>query len=247
VVVRWKGTCRVRANHDLSRVSVSFDETNLVPNAGLLPAAVLAERLDVAGLVDRRLRLARHGANSGAKALSVVGSILAGGDSIDDVAVLRAGAAGSLFDGAMVQPSKGRISRLPLACTVAACPGRTSVVESISTTIAGPVTTLPACSRERSNRSASAYAPLTQTRVLPVRAGEASGPAFASAVVATAGRGPLTVARTVTSSCSLSSRKENRRSCSTSNALLSEAIPPPVPSNAAMSTETTGSSKPCPW
>jgi hypothetical protein len=32
----------VRANHDLSRVSVSFDERNLVPNAGLLPAAVVA-------------------------------------------------------------------------------------------------------------------------------------------------------------------------------------------------------------
>jgi hypothetical protein len=32
----------VQANHELSRVSVSFDETNLVPNAGLLPAAVLA-------------------------------------------------------------------------------------------------------------------------------------------------------------------------------------------------------------
>jgi hypothetical protein len=27
-------------------VSVSFDETNLVPNAGLLPAAVLAQRID---------------------------------------------------------------------------------------------------------------------------------------------------------------------------------------------------------
>ena len=69
---------------------MSFDETNLVPNAGLLPAAVLAQRLDLAGLIDRRLRLARHGANSGAKALSVIGSMLAGGDSIDDVAVLRA-------------------------------------------------------------------------------------------------------------------------------------------------------------
>jgi hypothetical protein len=57
-------------------VSVSFDERNLVPNAGLLPAAVLAQRIDVAGLVDSRLRLARHGANSGAKALSVVGSML---------------------------------------------------------------------------------------------------------------------------------------------------------------------------
>src|SRR5665647_1800311 len=36
----------VRASHDLSRVSTSFDEHNLVPNAGLLPAAVLAQRID---------------------------------------------------------------------------------------------------------------------------------------------------------------------------------------------------------
>src|SRR4051794_3857538 len=59
---------------------------------------MLAQRIDLAGLVDERLRLARHGANSGTKALSVIGSMLAGGDSIDDVAVLRAGATGSLFD-----------------------------------------------------------------------------------------------------------------------------------------------------
>jgi len=91
----------------LSRVSVSFDETNLVPNAGLLPAAVLAQRLDLAGLVDRRLRLARHGANSGAKAMSVIGSMLAGGDSIDDVAVLRAGAASTLFDGTRAPSTVG--------------------------------------------------------------------------------------------------------------------------------------------
>ena len=89
----------MRASHDLGRVSTTFDETNLVPNAGLLPAAVLAQRVDLAGLVDARLHLARHGANGGAKALSVIGSMLAGGDCIDDVAVLRSGAAGSLFDG----------------------------------------------------------------------------------------------------------------------------------------------------
>ena len=97
----------MRANHDLSRVSVSFDERNLVPNAGLLPAAVLAQRLDLAGLIDQRLRLATHGANSGAKALSVIGSMLAGGDSIDDVAVLRAGAAASLFDGTRAPSTVG--------------------------------------------------------------------------------------------------------------------------------------------
>ncbi len=88
----------MRASHDLSRVTTTFDESNLVPNAGLLPAAVLAQRIDLGGLVDRRVNLAKHGASSGTKALTVIGSVLAGGDSIDDTAVLRAGAAGSLFD-----------------------------------------------------------------------------------------------------------------------------------------------------
>jgi hypothetical protein len=82
----------------LSRVSVSFDEDNLVPDAGLLPAAVLAQRIDLAGLIDERLKLSEHGANSGTKALTVIGSMLTGGDNIDDVAVLRAGATSSLFD-----------------------------------------------------------------------------------------------------------------------------------------------------
>jgi hypothetical protein len=88
----------VRANHDLSRVSTTFDERNLVPHAGLLPAAVLAQRIGLGGLVDERLQLAEHGANSGAKALTVIGSMLVGGDSIDDVAVLRSGATPWLFD-----------------------------------------------------------------------------------------------------------------------------------------------------
>lgn len=77
---------------------MNFTETNLIPNAGLLPAAMLAQRIDLAGLFDERLQLDKHGASSGSKALTVIGSMLAGGDSIDDTAVLRAGAAGSLFD-----------------------------------------------------------------------------------------------------------------------------------------------------
>jgi hypothetical protein len=79
-------------------VSVSFDEANLVPSAGLLPTALLAQRLGLAELVDQRLRLARHGANGGTKALTVIGSMLVGGDSIDDTDLLRAGATGELFD-----------------------------------------------------------------------------------------------------------------------------------------------------
>jgi len=79
----------------------------LVPNAGLLPAAVLAQRLDLPGLIDSRVRLARHGANGGTKALTVIGSILAGGDSIDDVAVLRAGACGEFFDASRAPSTVG--------------------------------------------------------------------------------------------------------------------------------------------
>ena len=77
---------------------MSFTEANLVPNAGLVTAAALAQRIGLGELVDQRLRLATEGASSGAKALTVVGSMLAGGDSIDDTARLRAGAAGDLFD-----------------------------------------------------------------------------------------------------------------------------------------------------
>jgi hypothetical protein len=77
---------------------VSFTEANLVPNAGLLPAAALAQRIGLGDLIDQRVRLAVEGANSGAKALTVVGSMLAGGDSIDDTAVLRAGASAKMFD-----------------------------------------------------------------------------------------------------------------------------------------------------
>ena len=77
---------------------MSFTEKNLVPNAGLLPAAALAQRIGLGELVDQRLVLAAHGANSGAKALTVIGSMLAKGDSIDDTAIVRAGAAGTLFD-----------------------------------------------------------------------------------------------------------------------------------------------------
>jgi hypothetical protein len=88
----------MRASHNLSSVSVSCDEPNLVSGAGVLPAAVLAQKVGLAGLVQRRVRLARHGANAGTKALTVVGSMLLGGDSVADTALLQAGATNQLFD-----------------------------------------------------------------------------------------------------------------------------------------------------
>ena len=39
--------------------TTTFDESNLEPNTGLLLAAVLAQRIDLAGLFEERLHLAR--------------------------------------------------------------------------------------------------------------------------------------------------------------------------------------------
>lgn len=88
----------MRSSHNLSTVSVSCDEPNLVSGAGLLPAAVLAQKIGLAALIEQRVRLARHGANGGTKALTVVGAMLLGGDSVADTALLQAGATSELFD-----------------------------------------------------------------------------------------------------------------------------------------------------
>src|SRR5512143_763992 len=98
----------MQASHELSRVSVSFDEPNLVSHAGLVPVAELAQRLRVAERVDAALTLTgTAGANSGAKALTVIGSVLAGGDCIDDVNLLRSGALPELFDGVRAPSTVG--------------------------------------------------------------------------------------------------------------------------------------------
>src|SRR4051794_41866853 len=81
----------MRASHNLSGVSVSCDEPNLVSGAGLLPAAVLAQKGGLSGVVERRVRLARHGANGGTKTLTVGGAMLLGGGSVADTALLQAG------------------------------------------------------------------------------------------------------------------------------------------------------------
>jgi hypothetical protein len=73
-----------------------------VAYAGLAAPAALAQRLGLAKLIDRRVKLPADAvgrANSGAKAMTVVGAMLADGDSIDDTDVLRSsGAAEELFD-----------------------------------------------------------------------------------------------------------------------------------------------------
>src|SRR6266487_2413379 len=68
--------------------SMAASTTATVASAGLLPAATLAERLGIGEAADASLHLARPGAaNPGAKLLTLVHGMLAGGDCIHDVDV----------------------------------------------------------------------------------------------------------------------------------------------------------------
>lgn len=79
--------------HSLDRVEVHFDDERLVANAGLIAPASLSQHLGLCELFDQRLDLgdAPGRANVGHKAMTVIHSVLAGSDSIDDCDVLRAG------------------------------------------------------------------------------------------------------------------------------------------------------------
>jgi hypothetical protein len=109
----------MRASHDLARVSVSFDDDTLLPNGGLAVAALLAQKLGVADLIDAHVTInGEAGANSGAKAATVVGAALVGGDCIDDVRVLQAGATRRLFDGVRAASTVGIWLRAFIRATV---------------------------------------------------------------------------------------------------------------------------------
>ena len=83
----------MKSSHTPSRMKIVFDDDNLVANAGLLLPAILAENLGLLELFDSCVDLgdAPGRANVGIKAMSLICSLLAGGDCIDDADQLRAG------------------------------------------------------------------------------------------------------------------------------------------------------------
>jgi hypothetical protein len=85
----------MRSSHVvLDQVDATFDDERLVANAGLLLPATLADRLGIEQAADELIDLGERpgAARPGRKVLTVVHGLLAGGDSIDDVEVLRVGA-----------------------------------------------------------------------------------------------------------------------------------------------------------
>jgi hypothetical protein len=83
----------VAASHNLDGLSVTFDDPNLVANAGLMLPGTLAQKLGVSDIIDGRVDLSDRvgGANCGIKAMTVISALLAGAEWIDDTDVLRAG------------------------------------------------------------------------------------------------------------------------------------------------------------
>src|SRR5487761_1726792 len=83
----------MRSSHSLDGTGVTFDDDRLVANAGLIAPATLAQHLGLRELFDEHVDLgdAPGRANVGHKAMTVIHSVLAGSDSIDDCEVLRAG------------------------------------------------------------------------------------------------------------------------------------------------------------
>src|SRR5690625_3840436 len=86
-------------NHSISSLSASFDDSNLVSSAGLVPVMRLAERAGLTALADKHLTVPTDkGANPGAKIASLVAGMIAGADSINDMRILKHGGMRRLFD-----------------------------------------------------------------------------------------------------------------------------------------------------
>jgi hypothetical protein len=89
-----------------------FDEPNLVSAAGLVPVLSLARSAGLQGLADQQLSVPTDkGANGGLKVASLVGGMVAGADSIDDMRLLRHGGMGRVFTGCYAPSTLGSFLR----------------------------------------------------------------------------------------------------------------------------------------
>ncbi|MGI8778488.1 MAG: IS1380 family transposase, partial [Acidimicrobiales bacterium] len=97
----------MRSSHSLDAVAVTFDDERLVADAGLMLPATLAQHLGLRELFDDHVDLgdAVGHANVGHKAMTLIHSALAGGDSIDDADALRAGSTQAVLGHAVLAPS----------------------------------------------------------------------------------------------------------------------------------------------
>src|SRR4051794_22062582 len=102
----------MQLSHIRPVVSATFDEPNLVSAAGLVPLMALADKAGLRELAQERLSVPTDkGANAGLKLCSLVAGMAAGADSIDDMALLRHGGMGRIFNRARPPPPPGPLLR----------------------------------------------------------------------------------------------------------------------------------------
>ena len=102
----------MKLSHTLTRTSAVFDDPNLVSSAGLVPLLTLADRAGLRRLAEEHLSVPTDkGANAGLKVASLVAGMVAGADSIDDMALLRHGGMGRIFARAYAPSTLGSFLR----------------------------------------------------------------------------------------------------------------------------------------
>jgi hypothetical protein len=103
----------VKLSHTLVATSAVFDDPNLVSSAGLVPVLALADRAGLRELAEKHLTVPTDkGANAGLKVASLVGGMVAGADSIDDMALLRHGGMARIFTRAYAPSTLGSFLRV---------------------------------------------------------------------------------------------------------------------------------------
>ncbi|KZF06785.1 MAG: IS1380 family transposase [Rhodococcus sp. (in: high G+C Gram-positive bacteria)] len=89
----------MQLSHTRPVAAACFDDPNLVSAAGLVPVMALAQRSGLHQLADEHLSVpGDKGSNAGRKIGSLVAGMVAGADSISDMAILRHGAMHILFE-----------------------------------------------------------------------------------------------------------------------------------------------------
>ncbi len=98
--------------HTSRATSAVFDDPNLVSSAGLVPVLALARAAGLHELAQGHLSVPTDkGANAGLKVTSLVAGMIAGADSIDDMALLRHGGMGRVFANAYAPSTLGSFLR----------------------------------------------------------------------------------------------------------------------------------------
>jgi hypothetical protein len=98
--------------HTSAATSAAFDDPNLVSSAGLVPVIALARSAGLHELARHHLTVPTDkGANAGLKVTSLVAGMVAGADSIDDMALLRHGGMGKVFANAYAPSTLGSFLR----------------------------------------------------------------------------------------------------------------------------------------